>query len=166
MFWRTGLWSTCSAASSPWPMRVWSPSSAQATRVLLPINGTMSTSCILPRWSAKDTKKLNLGRGFWRIPVAQPCHNLWPGYSFAAKALAVNNLDHAMHAVTSKGSPELALNVYDLPSIEQAVHCMHASLGYPVAATWLKACRAVNFTVFFCQHQIHSNTTQRMTRPQ
>ena len=80
------------------------------------------------------------GTNLWRIPVAQPRHNLCSGYSFAAKALATNNLNHAMQAMASEGAPELALNVYELPSIEQAVHWMHASLGYPAASTWLKAC--------------------------
>ena len=40
-----------------------------------------------------------------------------------------------MQAVVSKGALELALNVYNLPSIEQAVHWMHASLGYPAEST-------------------------------
>ena len=53
-----------------------------------------------------------------------------------------------MQAVASKGAPKMALNVYDLPSIEHAFHWMHASLGYPVAATWLKARRARNFAGF------------------
>ena len=38
-----------------------------------------------------------------------------------------------------------ALNVYDLPTIEEAVRWMHASCGYPVKSTWIKAIKAGNF---------------------
>ena len=53
-----------------------------------------------------------------------------------------------MQVVACEGAPALALNVYDLPSIEQVVHWMHASLGYPAASTWIKACQAGNFDRF------------------
>ena len=39
-----------------------------------------------------------------------------------------------------------ANSVYDLPPTVEAVTCMHATCGYPVKSTWLKAVKAVNFT--------------------
>jgi hypothetical protein len=38
-----------------------------------------------------------------------------------------------------------ANNVYDLPSIEQAVKWMHAVCGYPVKSTWMRTIRAGNY---------------------
>ncbi len=38
-----------------------------------------------------------------------------------------------------------ANNIYDLPSIEQAIRWMHAVCGNPVKSTWLKAVKAGNF---------------------
>jgi hypothetical protein len=38
-----------------------------------------------------------------------------------------------------------ANSVYDLPSTEQAIKCMHAVCGYPVKSTWLKAVKAGNY---------------------
>ena len=39
-----------------------------------------------------------------------------------------------------------ANSVYDLPSTKEAVKWMHATCGYPVKSTWLKATKAGNFT--------------------
>ena len=39
-----------------------------------------------------------------------------------------------------------ANSVYDLPSTEEAVKWMHATCGYPVKSTWIKAIKAGNFT--------------------
>ena len=64
---------------------------------------------------------------------------------YAAQAIASADLDHAMQAVTSSGNTETAHIVYDLLSIEHAVHWMHACLGYPAAATSIKACRTKKF---------------------
>ena len=38
-----------------------------------------------------------------------------------------------------------ANSVYDLPSTEQAIKWMHATCGYPVKSTWLKAIKAGNY---------------------
>ena len=53
-----------------------------------------------------------------------------------------------MQTVTASGATETAHNAYDLPSIKQAVHWMHACMGYPAAATWIKACCARNLVGF------------------
>ena len=50
--------------------------------------------------------------------------------------------------MTSSGATETAYNVYNLPSIEKTVHWMHACMGYPATATWIKACRARNLVEF------------------
>ena len=39
-------------------------------------------------------------------------------------------------------------NVYELPSIEQAVRYLHAAAGYPVKSTWLKAIRSGNYATW------------------
>lgn len=63
--------------------------------------------------------------------------------------MARQNLEHSMQAfVRPEGEAERANSIYDLPSIKQAIHWMHAVLGYPAASTWLKACRAGNFRGF------------------
>ena len=41
---------------------------------------------------------------------------------------------------------EQANSVYDLPSTEEVAKWMHATCGYPVKSTWLKASKAGNFT--------------------
>ncbi|KAL9183011.1 hypothetical protein ACHAXT_004798 [Thalassiosira profunda] len=38
-----------------------------------------------------------------------------------------------------------ANSVYDLPSVEEGIQWMHATCGYPVKSTWLKAIKACNF---------------------
>ena len=36
-------------------------------------------------------------------------------------------------------------NLFELPSVEQAIRFVHACVGYPTKATWLKAIRKGNF---------------------
>ena len=77
----------------------------------------------------------------WRLPFRQKgAAGKRAGYSYAANTLAAEDLEKKIRALTSEGGEERANNVYDLPSIEQAIHWMHAALGYPAASTWLKAC--------------------------
>ena len=82
------------------------------------------------------------GPNLWRVPYHQP--RAPPGggygYGFAANALAERDLQRGFQAIERANSA----SVYDLPSIEQGIHWMHAALGYPAASTWLKACRAGN----------------------
>ena len=84
------------------------------------------------------------GPNLWRVPYRQP--RAKPagghGYAFAARTLARQSLEQGLQTV------ERANNVYDLPSIEQAIHWIHAALGYPAASTWLKASRAGNLRGF------------------
>ena len=40
---------------------------------------------------------------------------------------------------------ECAHNVYELPSIRQAIRFMHAACGFPVKSTWIKAIRSGNY---------------------
>ena len=86
--------------------------------------------------------------GMWRVPMQQPRHTARHGYGLAAQAIASADLANAMQTVTTSPTTETAHNVYNLPSIEQAVHWMHACMGYPAAATWIKACRARNLVGF------------------
>ena len=89
------------------------------------------------------------GPRLWRVLYRQPRAGKNFGYAFAAQAMAQQDLEHSLKTVTQLGGKvERANSVYDLPSIEQAIHWMHASLGYPAASTWLKACRAGNFRGF------------------
>ena len=36
-------------------------------------------------------------------------------------------------------------SVYDLPSKEESINCMHAVCGYPVKSTWINAIKKVNY---------------------
>ena len=46
----------------------------------------------------------------------------------------------------SKKYLQQANNVHDLPSTEEAMKWIHATCGYPVKLTWIKAIKAGNFT--------------------
>lgn len=41
---------------------------------------------------------------------------------------------------------EQAQNVYDLPSVEEAIRWLHACCGFPAKRTWLKAIKKGNYT--------------------
>ncbi|EJK55033.1 hypothetical protein THAOC_25280 [Thalassiosira oceanica] len=69
------------------------------------------------------------------------------GFGYAASALATEELQSGLNALHGDKMAQ-ANSVYDLPSIEQSIHWMHASLGYPAAATWLAACRKGNLVGF------------------
>ncbi len=43
---------------------------------------------------------------------------------------------------------EQASNAYDLPSINQTVHYLHAAAGFPAKDTWVKAIKAGNFNTW------------------
>ena len=86
------------------------------------------------------------GSKMWRLPYRQT-HGTRSGFGYAAAALATDALQHSLDALHGDAA-ESANNVYDLPSIEQSIHWMHASLGYPAAVTWLAACRHGNLIGF------------------
>ena len=46
----------------------------------------------------------------------------------------------------SKKFLQEANSVYDLPTTEEAIRCMHAACGYPFKSTWIKSIKAGNFT--------------------
>ncbi len=50
--------------------------------------------------------------------------------------------------VNSKTNTEQANSSYDLPSISQTVRYYHATAGYPVADTWIKAIKAGNYNTW------------------
>ena len=56
-------------------------------------------------------------QGLWRVPIDD------------GKDVSLNNkeLAQAVH------------NVFDLPSVEQTIRYLHASIGFPTKRTWLKA---------------------------
>ena len=47
--------------------------------------------------------------------------------------------------LVKKPSHDTAYNVYNMPSIENAVAYLHAAAGFPMKATWLKVICAGNF---------------------
>ncbi|EJK53767.1 hypothetical protein THAOC_26721 [Thalassiosira oceanica] len=90
------------------------------------------------------------GSRMWRIPYRQT-GGRQSGYAYAATVLAEDDLQRRTDELASLdklGGVEHARQVYDLPSIEQAISWLHASLGYPTMATWLAACRAGNLVGF------------------
>jgi hypothetical protein len=48
----------------------------------------------------------------------------------------------------NKPKGEEANNVYNLPSTKQTIRYLHTSAGHPVKDTWLKATKALNFTMW------------------
>ena len=69
-------------------------------------------------------------RGRYRIPLVQQKGNWQPRRPTKAARKFLHQ----------------ANSVYDLPSTEEAVKWMHATCGYPVKSTWIKAIKAGNFT--------------------
>ena len=69
------------------------------------------------------------GRGRYRIPLVQQ-HGQWQPRKPTKRARIFL---------------QQANNVYDLPSTEEAVKWMHATCGYPLKSTWLKAIKAGSF---------------------
>ena len=49
---------------------------------------------------------------------------------------------------TTKEKREEASNVYNLPSMAQTITYHHASAGYPVKDTWIKAINVENYTTW------------------
>jgi hypothetical protein len=50
------------------------------------------------------------------------------------------------HLTASKTrEPGTINNVYELPSISQAIRYLHGAAGYPTKSTWLKAIRKGNY---------------------
>jgi hypothetical protein len=59
-------------------------------------------------------------------------------------------------------------NVYNIPSINQTIKCLHAAAGYPVEDTWVKVINAGNYTTWpeltattACKHFPESDETQK-----
>ena len=48
-------------------------------------------------------------------------------------------------ALTKQELSEVLNNVFDLPSIEQTIRYLHASIGFPTRRTWIKAIQSDNF---------------------
>ena len=59
-------------------------------------------------------------------------------------ALSPDKKQKGFYTTTSQNKPE-ANNVYDLPSMEALVRYMHATAGFPVRSTWIKAIKNGNF---------------------
>jgi hypothetical protein len=57
------------------------------------------------------------------------------------KGLWIVTLNNA----TEDGKQEKVNNVYNILSIKEAIHYLHAAAGFPVKETWVKAIRASNF---------------------
>ena len=67
--------------------------------------------------------------GLWRVPLTEDAH-----------INSAESIELSMPQLR-----DVVNNLYDLPSIEQAIRFTHASIGFPTKATWLKAIRRGNF---------------------
>jgi hypothetical protein len=67
--------------------------------------------------------------GLWRVPLTED-----------AQINSAESVELSMPQLR-----EVVNNIYDLPSIEQAIRFTHACIGFPTKATWLKAIRRGNF---------------------
>ena len=74
----------------------------------------------------------------WRDPISK----LWrvPLSDDAAKEQANVTIELSMEELK-----HVVNNLFELPSVEQAIRFVHACVGYPTKATWLKAIRKGNF---------------------
>ena len=70
--------------------------------------------------------------GLWRIPLT-------------ANAGPENCDDSNSTFVQRRELQEAAHHIFELPSIERSIRYLHAALGFPTKATWLKAIRLGNF---------------------
>ena len=68
-------------------------------------------------------------RGRYRIPLNQD-HGQWKPHRPTKAARRKLHMAH---------------NVYDLPSKEEAIKCMHAVCGHTINSTWIKPIRAGNY---------------------
>ena len=80
-------------------------------------NVTVTGDAVLRGW--RDS------HGLWRVPVGDE-----------------SNADIAL---TKKELNESLNNVFDIPSIEHTIRYMHASIGFPIRRTWVKAIWRGNF---------------------
>ena len=80
------------------------------------VNITVSCEAVLQGW-----REGNL----WRVPLED------------GSTVPINDNEDKL--------TEAANNVFELPSIRESIRYLHASLGFPVKSTWLKAIRAGNF---------------------
>ena len=61
-------------------------------------------------------------------------------------ALKTNDRGEQKYTTTNQKIPEAnSVSVYDLPSVEALVHYMHATTGFPVKYTCIKAIKNGNF---------------------
>jgi hypothetical protein len=79
-----------------------------------------TNQAVLTGWRDKKT-------GLWRVPLVNQIDNENTDTYLLSKNES-NNIAN-----------EIANNVYDLPSTEQAIRYLHACAGFPTKATWLKA---------------------------
>ena len=80
-------------------------------------NVTVTRDAVLRLWQ--------YSHGLWQVPVGDE-----------------SNYDIALTRKEPNGSLH---NVFDLPSIEHIIQYMHASIGFPMRRTWVKAIRWGNF---------------------
>ena len=59
-------------------------------------------------------------------------------------SLSPDKREERKYTTTSQKGPE-SNSVYDLPSVEALVQCMHLASGFPVKSTWLKAIKHGNY---------------------
>ena len=75
----------------------------------------------------------------WHIPIAVKSK------STLVERLLLTKSPRVTREQLPDTAVEHANNVYELPSIAQAIAWMHAVCGYPAKSTWIKAIRAGNY---------------------
>jgi hypothetical protein len=82
---------------------------------------TISKEAVLQGWRDRPS-------GLWRMPLSKK-----------------GNPSNAKYLLLDKTSEDAIANVYELPSTSQVIKYLHASAGYPMKATWLKAIDSGSF---------------------
>jgi hypothetical protein len=89
-----------------------------------------NTTSIKPTKQAVLTGWRDNKTGLWRVPLVNQINHENTDTYLLSKDESLNIAN------------EIANNVYDLPSTEQAIRYLHACAGFPTKATWLKAIAA------------------------
>ena len=85
---------------------------------------TVSGEAVIRGWRDVDS--------LWRVPLYDGVHPA-PGSATETVALGREQVREEVN------------NLFDIPSMEQAIRFVHACCGFPTKATWLKAIRRGNF---------------------
>ena len=66
-------------------------------------------------------------------------------YTVLSSAEVLEHIEMFNNDPAKPAAEEAIQNVYKLPSIERSVQCLHAAVGFPTKATWIRSIRNRNY---------------------